>query len=285
MSSQERPEGWTDRMQPLNQDAVADPRGPAPEFGGAGGPRMAAPQGAGDGAPTGTPPQNQSPQGGAQEPQMTQGERYWYDQCMEARSQLRDVAPLLPYIDVINYMDANPDSVALVRQHMVDNLNGVGPNNNLPNPNAGDNTGVHQNVNTPARQQNGTYNGVSNQQNSNADFRKALEDANMEFLKKNGIPDHEADMYINFLMNPGDLKPEQLFNMFKVARGQQPTNYNQNTPNNSQQPAPVSQTPAPNAAPSEGFNASVAGMNGGVDPVEVDRRVNEGRNVLDANTI
>lgn len=291
MSNQERPNGWTDRMQPLNTDIAPGVRDEAPEFGGATGKRMASPQGGGDGAPASTPP---SGQGGAQGQgegqqgrEMTAGEKYWYEQCMEARNQYKQVAPLAPYVDVISYLDANPDAVELVTRHMketIDSNNGY-----LPDPNAGDNTGVHQNQRVAAPMHSNQQNQRGNLDRSNSQFVDQVRDANMDFLKKNGIPEHEADQYIQFLINPGELEPQQLFNMYRVAKGQAPITENPNQPtNNTQQPKANNQQP-PREQGSPAGNMppmSVASMNGGtVDPREETTPRNEPRQVLDPNNL
>lgn len=286
MSNQERPDGWTDRMLPLETDLVGG-REVTPEFGGAGGQRMGAPANAGVVAPTDTPPAGNASQGSPQEGQanMSQGEQYWYDQCMEARSKLSDVAPLVPYIDVISYLDANPDATKLVMEHMSNGIND--PNSNLPDPNAGDNTGIHQNMRTPVPQhgQNGSYGGVNNLEQSKGKFEENLRTANMDYLKKNGIPEHEADKYIQWLMNPGDLTPDQLFGMYRTAQGGPPATPNTNQPtNNNEQPlANNQQPPSPMGTPADGMAMSVAGMNGGtVDPRD---EANEQRHVANNNML
>ena len=285
MTNQERPEGWTDRMQPLPED-----RTPAPEFGGTGGQRMApaAPEG---GQPNPNPQVPTQPQGGAQgkpEDNMTQGERYWYDQTMESRRLYSQVAPLAPFVDVITYLDANPQATELIMNHMRESSGGIPAGGDVNvNVNGQGNAGIQPNAGNP----NVATPSMSGNNNMNADMAKQLRDQHMAMLKEQGIQEHEADQYVQWLMNPGQLEPTDLFHMYKSLRANQgqPVGVNPNhVPN--QNPNPQNGTPqmpvANGAVNPEMPPMSVAGMNGGTaDPRkedEINKRART-RTYLDPN--
>lgn len=287
MSNQERPEGWTERMQPLPNENV-----PTPEFGGHGGQRMA-PQATQDPAHGQAPTQTEdAPQGGAQgDPTegMGSGERYWYDQAMQARENFQKVAPLAPYVDVITYLDANPAATQLVMEHMRGETPG-----NVPPENANPSPADQHGATTPNMGSNNTYQDQRNTGAGNSvspDMASQLKAQHMEMLKTQGVPAHEADKYVQWLMNPGSLEPDDLFHMYKSLRekNNEPVGQN-NVPNQEQTPqSGQSQTPPATAGNQpEMPPMSVAGMNGGTtDPhseSEINRRARV-RNVLDPNNV
>lgn len=285
MSNQEHPEGWTERMQPLPNDQT-----PTPQFGGVDGSRMNAPAPQG-GAPANTPPAGQPPvqtDPGDPTTSMTQGEKYWYEQAMSSRELYSKVAPLAPFVDVITYLDANPAATELIMGHMREtsgqnpaggevNVNVDGQGNAGVQPNAGP-----SNVATPQ---------MGGNQSMNSDMATELRKQHMEMLKKQGIPEHEADIYVQWLMNPGQLAPEDLFHMYKSLRAKngQPIGANPNPVPNQNQPAQHGspQSPAATGAVNPEIPPmSVAGMNGGTtDPRmedEIKRRA-QTRTYLDPN--
>lgn len=287
MINQERPEGWTDRMQPLPNENV-----PTPEFGGHDGQRMA-PQGtqAPAQAPVATPDPN-APQEGAQGAPtdgMGSGERYWYEQAMKSREEFQKVAPLAPYVDVISYLDANPQATQLVMEHMRGETPGqIPPENVTPEP-------VNQHgVTTPNMGSNNTHQVQRNagaNESMSPDMASRLKAQHMDMLKEKGIPPHEADKYVQWLMNPGNLEPADLLHMYQSLREKQgePVGQN-NVPNQNQTTQPGQSQPSPATAGNqpEMPPMSVAGMNGGTtDPhreAEIRQRAHT-RNVLDPNNV
>ena len=103
-----------------------------------------------------------------------------------------------------------------------------------------------------------------------------------EYLLREGIPEHEKDKFLQFMINPGELKPEELYAMHKqleasrsggVAPIEAPTG----------EAPPAREITPPNVAP-----PSVAGMSGTTeDPkqmAEVDA-IMRSRSVMDPNNL
>jgi len=253
MTNEGRPEGWTENMSAPN-----DKRANTPEIGGKFHPKLN-PQGAQATAePTGQAAgPNATPEGN--QPTQGKGEKYWYDECMKARKQYETVAPLAPYVDVISYLDSNPQAVSLVMGHMKE-----------ANPTViTENSDLDLAVNGPTTPVNAAVGGAEPQQPAgglaNADIANELRKQHADYIRDNGIPEHEADQYIKFLMSPGELKPNELFEMYsglRESRGE-PISKNQMPNNNQPNPQPVTSNVAgPIGQPTEMPPMSVAGMSG-----------------------
>ena len=282
MSNDVRPEGWTDRMQPLPKDV-----GPAPVYGGDHGRMGDANQAAGQTVGQGQKsPQGASQTGTNRDPnEMTSGEKYWYDECMKSRKLYEQVAPLAPYVDVVNYLDSNPEAVELVVNHMqVKSQNQQFIDSQPKNSTYDTNVGPRSNM--PVNQQNN----AGGMQSMNNDVAAQLRERHMDLIKERGIPADEADRYIQFLINPGSLEPSELFDMYATLRNGrgnpvrsngQPQNQNPNVQKDNRS---SSYKEHPNEMPP----MSVAGMNGGTTDPRKEQEVetkSRTRNVLDPNNV
>lgn len=270
MPNQDRPNGWTERMQPVTHDydhttptITRQPQGAAQDQG----------QASGAPAPNVAHAGGQMPQG---QPNMTKGEKYWYDECMKARQMYDRVAPLAPYVDVIAYLDSNPEAVQVVMDHM-NRTSQQGTY--VPDPYAN----VPATRNTPAPQNNQPT--VNRGSMNESEMRDRLYQANMEIIKQRGIPADEADRYIQFLMNPGNLQPDELFDMYATLQnkrsGNQPASnvVPQNQQGNGSPPAAARKGEVP--------PMSIAGINGeNSDPRNENKQeTGSSRIMMDANLL
>jgi len=213
---------------------------------------------------------------------MSKAERYWHDECIKAREDYAKVAPLAPYIDVIAYLDANADATKLVMEHMGgSHVGNQSANNEIDNA-------MNENLGT-------SYNTQGRQSIQDRDMKTmggqvadALRKQHMDLLKERGIPEDEADRYVKFLINPGDLTPEEMFGMYSSLRDKrgEPISSNPTNPDNPGQKS--DKEPAKSNGQPELPPASIVGMSGDSDSPESDQgRVSQSRytTMLDPNNL
>jgi hypothetical protein len=274
MTNQERPEGWTERMQPMddpNRSSVTT---------------VAAPRERGAQAPQ-APATEQPAQ---EQAEMTKGEAYWYAEALKSREAYQKVAPLAPYVDVIAYLDSNTDATRVLMEHMTNNNHGSQQGNEEMN------NALHGNQQAPVQPVAPAGHQAQGVTSMNDTLSQELKKQHMDLLKERGIPEYEADKYVQFLMNPDDLTPAELLDIYsglRQSRGDplisngvvpQPT-----TPQTTEQPqAQSGQMPAPEARQSELPPMSVAGINGATEDPQLQLEVNAragDRSVMDPNNI
>lgn len=188
-------------------------------------------------------------------PQMSEAEQHWFDKSAKLEAENARLSMLAPYAEVIGYLEANPDAVNLVLGHM----KGVPADEKTYSNDFERDFDEAAEAGQPPVQPAANPRPVANQ--NMAEVKIKLREQYDAILKEKGVPEHEKDRFIQFLMAPDDLKPEELYEMFANLQNNRKSASQSQTDNTSQA------LPKANA---EVPPMSVAGINGGTSDPRTD---------------
>lgn len=172
--------------------------------------------------------------------QMSDGEKYWYEEAMKLREEVGELQPLAKFRSLIEYMAMNEDAANLIVNHM----NGITADRGSVGGDIESELYDDEEQVSPSRGVNNNQPPQTNLDSAAEASRRHMYNRVRELMAEQGVPAHEADKHIKIMMNPGAITEQEMLEMYKTlsnVRGQPvgstPDNSNREPSGNNQESA------------------------------------------------
>lgn len=197
------PEGWTPRMQSYEGGA---PETPSYE-------EAATSNNNNTPAPEATPNPQAAPADQNSTPPEPVGDeaKYWRDIALGHREDIAKLKPLEAYGSLIEYLDKNEDAANLVLAHMQGVKGEAGtPQGDLERELYGDDN-TNNDAGNVARQR-----PTGHADDPNVRAKQHMYNEVQRLMQEQGIPSHDADMHLKFMLTPGEISPQEMLEMYRT---------------------------------------------------------------------